>query len=553
MVIDLKIKTLTFILILLLITVIFHILEFRVAAWNVDEFIFAAGGQKILAGGTLYKDFGDNKPPLIYYTYALFYWIAGKNYLPFFIILKTGTIAIVFLIGMGFYCTGKNLGDRILGMASGLLFAAYSICAQGPEVLGGKNELYATFMAIISICFFTRKKFAFAIADLIFSGFFLSLAALYNTRFGIILAAYLIFVIYKHAISKRSVCITAALAASFIPLMAAVPLYFYFNGTFEYYTFWQSTVLKYYLNALPLYLRILAGFLVLIFFIGIAPLVVFAFHYVLGKMRENIKLSFTSEKRSMNRHANRFMSASSRLINVSRAIMMRAPGNETFVFLILLFISAYGAFFAGGIPGIRYFYMLYIPICFFAAQGALEVFRYMREKSSVIEIGGFLKIVLVLFLACAPAYYMLIHWNTRRPTVNESIDKYRQVVDYIKEHVHQDQRIYVWSGMHPIYLYSGRIMATSMVYPSEFLGRYYYYTGNFQHDITAWDIFLKQLNEERPELILDNTGNFSTWKAVFYHEKSKYIDSKIDELRTFIKENYTYATALSGYKIYQKK
>jgi hypothetical protein len=551
--IEIKIKTITFILILLLITILFHIIEFRVASWNIDEFIFAAGGQKLLAGGTLYKDFGDNKPPLIYYTYALFYWIAQKQYMPFFIVAKTSTIAIVFLIGSCFYCIGKNLGSRTLGMVSGLLYAAYSIGAPGPEVLGGRTELYASFMAIISIYFFSRKKFAFSIVDMISSGIFLSLAALYNTRFGIIFAAYLAFIVYKHAVSKRSMLIITVLIASFVPLLAAVPIYYYRNGTFEYYTFWQSTVLKHYLNALPIYFRILAGFLLLAFFIGNAPLVVFAVHYAMGKIRKNIRLSSVSANESMNRRTGRLGAAASRLINASKAIMMRDPGNEAFVFQLLILLFAYGAFFAGGIPGIRYFYLMYIPICFFSAQGVLDVFQYVREKSSVIEISGLLKIILVLFLICAPAYYFSIHWNTRRPTVAESIETYRQVVDYIKEHVHHDQKIYVWSDMHPIYLYSDRIMATSMVYPSEFLGRYYYYTGNFRKDVTAWDLFLKQLDEERPELILDNTGNFSTWKGVLYYKKNKFIDTKIDELRSYIKENYTYTTELSGYKIYRKK
>jgi hypothetical protein len=550
---EIKIKTVTYILILLLITIVFHILEFRAASWNIDEFIFAAGGQKLLAGGALYKDFGDNKPPLIYYTYALFYWISQKEFMPFFIIAKSATIAIVFLIGSFFYCIGKNFDSRSIGMVSGLLYAAYSICAPGPEVLGARTEIYATFMATISIYFFTRKKFAFSIVSIIFSGIFLSLATLYNTRFGILYAVYLAFIVYKHTISKRSLLIMTVLTGSFIPLLAAVPLYFYYNGTFAYYTFWQSIVFKHYLNALPPHLRILAGLLVLIFFIGNAPLVVFAGHYAIGKIRENIRLSSPSIKKSMKRRTGRLAAAASRLINASRAVMMRDPGNEAFVFQLLILLFAYGAFFAGGVPGIRYFYLMYIPICLFSAQGFLDVFKYVREKSSIIKISGLLKIILVLFLAGAPIYYLLMHWNARRPTVPESIDTYRQVVDYIKEHAGPEQRIYVWSDMHPIYLYSSRVMATSMVYPSEFLGRYYYYTGNFSEDLTAWDIFLKQMDDERPELILDNTGNFSTWKGVLYYKSNIYINSKIDEFRSFIKNNYSYAASISGYKIYRKK
>jgi hypothetical protein len=550
---EIKTKTATYVLALLLLSIAFHFVEFRVASWNPDEFIYAAGGQKLLAGGSLYRDFGDNKPPLIYYTYALFYWIAGNEYLPLLIIAKTFTVAVVFLIGAFFYGIGKNLGSRSTGIVSGLLFAAYSICAEGSEVLGGRPELYATFMAVIGIYFFTRKKFAFSITDILASGMFLSLSTLYNTRYGILYAACLAFILYKHAFSKKSFLTMAILTASFFPLLAAVPMYYYHNGTFEYYAFWQSTVFKYYLNILPWHLRFLAGFLVLVFFIGNAPLAVFAGHYVVGKIRKNIMVPSPSEKKSGKRRTGRPAAAAERLIGISRAVLARSPGNEDFVFHLLIVLFAYGSFFAGGKPGIRYFYLLYVPLCLLSAQGVLDVFQYVRKKSSAIKISGFLTIALAVFLACAPVYYFLIHWNTRRPFIAESVDTYRQVFEYVKDHTAPAQRIYVWSEMHPIYLYSSRAIATSMVFPSEFLGRYYYYTGDFRRYPTAWDIFLKQLNEERPELILDNTGNFSTWVRFIYQGKSDYIDEKTDELRRFIKENYTYTTTLNGFMIYRKK
>lgn len=80
---DPKVRTFVFVMILLAVTLALHALEFRASAWSIDEYIFATGGQKIVSGGILYKDFGDNKPLLIYYTYALFYWLSGKNTLTF--------------------------------------------------------------------------------------------------------------------------------------------------------------------------------------------------------------------------------------------------------------------------------------------------------------------------------------------------------------------------------------------------------------------------------------------------------------------------------------
>jgi hypothetical protein len=546
---DPKIKLATFIIILAAVTLVLRILEYRVAAWNIDEFIFAAGGQKILAGGTLYRDFGDNKPPLIYYTYALLYHIAGKDTLRFFLVYKLATILAVFFTGLGFYCGGKNIGGKKLGMLAALLFSAYSICAPGAEVLGGRTELYATLLAMASICFFTRNNFSFGTLNMLMSGFLLSVSTLYNTRFGIIGVVYLAFIAYKDRINLKSILAMAALGVSFVPLLAAVPGYFYHIGVLPYYTFWQSTVFKHYLNALPWYIRFLTSTLVLVFFACIAPLTIFALYNAIKTIRENYGSAVLAAKRG----PGGVRGIPSRTAAVARILAARDPKNDAFVFLVLLIFFQYAAFFAGGVPGVRYFYMMYIPICFLAARGIIDAFGYIREWSAEIKIASLLKIIMITFLVLTPVFFFLLNYNSRKQAVSESYLEEKDAADYIRAHTAEDQRIYVWSSMHPLYLYSNRAVATSMVYPFEFLTRYYYYIGDFRKDINAWDIFLKQLNEERPVLVLDNTGNFTTGVAVLYSKKNEFVETKLEELRKFVKDNYEYKTTLSGYKIYRLK
>ena len=47
--------------------------------WYGDEGIFAAVGRNLNLGGTLYKDAWDNKPPMIYLTYAAIFNFFGVS------------------------------------------------------------------------------------------------------------------------------------------------------------------------------------------------------------------------------------------------------------------------------------------------------------------------------------------------------------------------------------------------------------------------------------------------------------------------------------------
>lgn len=114
-------------------------------------------------------------------------------------------------------------------------------------------------------------------------------------------------------------------------------------------------------------------------------------------------------------------------------------------------------------------------------------------------------------------------------------------------------RVYDWADMYPTYLMSNRIMVTSMIYPSEFLTRYYYYISDFRRAITAWDIFLRQLKEEKPRLIIDDSNGFSANTGFLYLRKNKYVDLKLRELRDFVKENYRAPEAVGKFQMYRLK
>lgn len=549
-----KIKTVAFIPLLLLTAILFHAIEFRVASWNPDELIFATGGQKILAGDTLYRDFGDNKPPLIYYTYALIYKLSGTSYASLLLLSKLFTIAVIFLIALGLYFIGNTLGGRMIGVCSGLLFAAYSICSQGSEVLGGRTEIYAVLMSVISVYFFVKKDFALRFIDVLMCGLFQSLATLYNTRFGIFMAAYGLFVLYKHGIGKKSIGIIAALSVPFVLAVVSVPLYYYQAGVFDYFTFWQSTIVKYYIAIMPFKVRLFSGLLILFFFAGLIPLVFFAAYQVITRLREKHASPRSSEPADVKQdNAPRISRWSEKARRLKQSIAWDKE-RQSFVFLILILILQYAAYFTGGKPGVRYFYMMYVPLCLLAAQGFTTLYRQVESNTLNKQLAVVVKTVLVLFLAVSPVYFIVIHTNTPRPLLHESMTSNKRLVEYIKEHTSEQDRIFAWVNVSPIYLQANRTMATSMIYPAEFLCRYYYYVGDFKNDRTAWDIFLSQLKSEKPAIIIDDSGGFSTKKdnVIIQVIQNDYVELKAGEMREYIKDNYRRTDSIEGYDIYKR-
>ncbi|MBP7735606.1 MAG: hypothetical protein KA369_06490 [Spirochaetes bacterium] len=539
---------------LLFATILFHSIEFRVAAWNIDELIFATGGQSILAGDSLYRDFGDNKPPLIYYTCALIYNLSGKSYEGYLYLSKAITIAVIFLTALGLYFVGNSLGGPAIGMISGLLFAAYSICSQGSEVLGGRTEMYATLMSVISLYFFVKRDLSPKTIDIILCSIFQSLATLYNTRFGIIMAVYGLFILYKHGIKKESVKMVLALSVPFVLLAAAVPTYYYFSGVYDYYTFWQSTIVKHYLGVLRLNMKFISALMILLFFAGLMPMVFFAVCQVIVQWRGIRSERATPEEPASGENKAPFLSRiASKAGRITRMFQWN-QNSEVFIFLMMMLLMEYLAFFTGGKPGLRYFYMMYIPLCLLTAQGFHALYRHVESFTVSKELAAMVKVLMVLFLATSPFYFMAIHMNTQRPTIHESIKQYKGVVEYIQKNTSDRDKIYVWVNVTPIYIYSGRTMATSMVYPAEFLCRYYYYSRISRKDITAWDIFLKQLMNEKPALIVDDTDGFNTKKdAMLSHIfRDNYIEMRAAEMRSYIKDHYRLAETIDGFDIYKR-
>ena len=149
-----------------------------------DEIMFKKVASRLLDRAVLYRDVVDNKPPLIYYTYAFFFYLSGT--LDYFVIrilsafIQTITPLLIFLLA-------KEWFNKKTAVLSGFLSVLTFFSGFHKDFLCALTETYMNIFVILSLYFFIKKKFSLHPGNLFFSGFFMAIAFLYRQHAGIYL------------------------------------------------------------------------------------------------------------------------------------------------------------------------------------------------------------------------------------------------------------------------------------------------------------------------------------------------------------------------------
>jgi hypothetical protein len=87
-----------------------------------DEGMYSVVANEIVDGGRLYADAVDRKPPLLFWTYAAVFEIAGKyNWRALHVVTIMWTLATM----AGLYVIGRRLFDRNTGLIAALLYSVF--------------------------------------------------------------------------------------------------------------------------------------------------------------------------------------------------------------------------------------------------------------------------------------------------------------------------------------------------------------------------------------------------------------------------------------------
>ncbi|MBI5284032.1 MAG: glycosyltransferase family 39 protein [Chloroflexi bacterium] len=211
--------------------------------WYGDEGIFAAIAQNMREGRTLYAQAWDNKPPLIFFTYAGIQSLFGTSVFALHLVTTAavlGTQAAVMMIGALMY------GGR-RAIVAGALFAF----AMGTPVIEGNLAMTETFMILpaslaVLVFVIAERRGDAPLAYYVAAGLLIGIAAGYKQVAVFDGAAIALMIWLTHARPLRAL---VPMAAGFAAPQAAFAAFFLANGAFGQYWYAVAGSLQLYSEA----------------------------------------------------------------------------------------------------------------------------------------------------------------------------------------------------------------------------------------------------------------------------------------------------------------
>ena len=194
--------------------------------WYGDEGIYHVLGDGMREGRILYKDVWDNKPPLLYLTYAIF---NSDQFLIRLASLVTGLATVILF----FFLSQKLFENQKTQYLTTIIFAVlFGLPIIEGNIANSENFMLAPVIAasLLVLNYKTKNYFSLFVA-----GFFLSLAFLFKIVAAFDFLAFFIFLVFIHNVKERNFDIKKVgnFVLGFILPIAAVSLYFFINGAFS--------------------------------------------------------------------------------------------------------------------------------------------------------------------------------------------------------------------------------------------------------------------------------------------------------------------------------
>src|SRR3989344_7861716 len=213
--------------------------------WYGDEGIFAAVGRNLNLGGTLYQTAWDNKPPMIYLTYAAIFKFFGVS---MFWLHMSAAIVVLATAAAIYEIAQATIGTRRALLASFIFGFLTSL-----RLIEGNLALTEIFMILpITVAMMIAIKRKFDLLSLFLAGILISVASLYKQVGAFEAAALGIFVFLSSdflGFIKKGVSLTIG----FLVPYAVTFAYFYSNGLVDDYIFGAYTYYRIYLGESPKY------------------------------------------------------------------------------------------------------------------------------------------------------------------------------------------------------------------------------------------------------------------------------------------------------------
>ena len=214
--------------------------------WYGDEGIFAAVARNLNQGGGLYQTAWDNKPPMIYLTYAAIFKFFGVS----MFWLHLGTAVVVLATAATIY----EIAQATIGTRRALAAAFIFGFLTSLRLIEGNLALTEIFMILpIALAMLIAVKRRFDYVSLVVAGFLIAVASLFKQVGAFEAAALGIFVFLKTSDFWEFIKKGMALSLGFVIPYAATFGYFATKGLVSDYIFGAYTYYRIYLGESPKY------------------------------------------------------------------------------------------------------------------------------------------------------------------------------------------------------------------------------------------------------------------------------------------------------------
>jgi len=262
---------------ILLLTFFFRLPSLFEPFWYGDEGIFAAVGRNLNLGGTLYGTAWDNKPPMIFLTYATIFKIFGVS------MFWLRLVAIIFVLATA--AAVYEIAQAVLGEKRALVATFIFGFLTSLRIIEGNLALTELFMILpITLAMLVAVKRKFDNVSLLAAGFLFAIGSLYK-QVGALEAAALGIFLFLYTKSfveffKKGLVLSLGFAVPF----AIGALYFAPKNLLDDWIFAAYLYYQIYFEESPQY----AMFINLLKFLPIISAFVYGFYMKLKKKKVGV-------------------------------------------------------------------------------------------------------------------------------------------------------------------------------------------------------------------------------------------------------------------------
>ena len=470
-----------------------HLPSFGHRLLDGDEGNYAAIATLMNAGGRLYADGGvENKPPGIFWTYALTFRLFGNYQMTAVhavaLVVVLLTAAVIFLIGR------QVVNDRV-GLFAALFYGVFT-AAGNPRLLAANSELFMMLPLAASVLLMLQRRW-------LWSGALLVAAGLFKQPAGaniLLLPLALLLLEQQGGRTRAALQLLAGIGIGLVIGAALIAL----TGSLTGFWRWTVQVLYGYAssNWKPPLLWMRAQDSIIPFAVASAVLWIAAAGYVAQWKR----------------------------VDVQGRLMVA-----------WLVVSGLGAL-SGGHWSWHYFIQVMGPLAVIAAMGIDRALNTSWQRWVAAATAAGVAVPMVLWGAFDVRADPLTYDWWRPP-----IAQHERVAAWIHDHTNPDDRIFVWGNWAPLYVESDRLMASR--FPG-FLRGFARGSGdppnNWDTAPDVWPLLQSDLAAHPPALIVDTA-------AAGWSDFSMYPMTNYPVLSDLVAREYVQVATVDGVVIYAKR